>query len=431
MQSAGTRFVVVACLVAVAYLAVGALSSAMAASETQTIAVWLASGVSFGAWLVSAPGKRMAVVVGTVVAAIAWGVSGHGLPLRGAVAFGLIETGSIALGAWLASRAQPNRPLQEAALIVVGAIVTAVVGATLADEFWRWRRPADVLSPHEWRAWAFSTIVGILLVAPVIVAFKGFAIKRSGGMPMKQFGAGAAMFALFLLTALIVFNQSVHSRFGGIAPTLTYLPMPFLLLASMFWGPRGGALATLGGAVLIIWLNAHGGGPFAVNEGFPGESVIEVQAYVWVWAVLLLAGRALNDARRIALVTARDWQLRYERTLQATGVASVEFDAVTGAAVWGESAQAVLGPEAAQIRNIRDWLDRVGIADRPLAQAGWEAVASGRNDASADAYDIRLEGRDLHVQARLAPVRGPDGAVERVVCLLRTVSPAAAEARHA
>ncbi|MCP2936384.1 MASE1 domain-containing protein, partial [Salmonella enterica subsp. enterica serovar Typhimurium] len=94
---------------------------------------------------------------------------------------------------------------------------------------------------------------------------------------------------------------SVHQRFGDVAATLTYLPMPFLLLASMFWGPRGGAVATMVGALLIIWLTAHGGGPFAIREGFPGESVIEVQAYVWVWAVLLLAGRALNEARRIAL----------------------------------------------------------------------------------------------------------------------------------
>lgn len=432
MQSAGTRFIVVAILVAIAYLAVGMLSRAMAASETQAVAVWLACGVSFGAWLVSPPGMRAAILTGTVVAAAIWGIAGHALPFGAALAFSAIETASIAIGAWIASlRQHAARPLQAAALLVAGAIVTSVAGATLAVELWRWLQPGGAIDlAREWRAWAFSTIVGILLVAPVIVGFKGFAVKRSGGMPMKQFGAGAAMFALFLLTTLIVFDRSVHQRFGDVAATLTYLPMPFLLLASMFWGPRGGAVATLVGALLIIWLTAHGGGPFAIREGFPGESVVEVQAYVWVWAVLLLAGRALNEARRTALAKARDWQLRYERTLQANGVASVEFDAVTGVAWWGESAEAVLGAEAAQLRNIRDWLDRVDDADRPLAQAGWEAVSAGHRDMSTDAYDIRLDGRDLHVQARLAPVRGPDGGVERVACLLRLVTPVGAE-RHA
>lgn len=424
MQSAGSRFIGVATIVTVAYLAVGALSSAMSASETQAIAVWLASGVSFGAWLACAPGRRMAVLVGTALASLLWGLAAHDLDVVAAVVFAAIETGTIALGAWMATRGQrePPQPLLQAALMVTGAVVTGVVGATLANEFWRWLRPDTQTFAAEWRAWAFSTIVGILLVSPVITGFRGFAIKRSGGMPMKQFGAGAAMFALFLLTTLVVFHRSMHFRFDSIAPTLTYLPMPFLLLASMFWGPRGGSVATLVGAVLIIWLTANGGGPFAANEGFQGEAVIEVQAYVWVWAVLLLVGRALNEARRLALTTAREWQLRYERTLQATGVASVEFDAVTGAAVWGESAHAVLGPEATQLRNIRDWLDRVDAANRPFAQAGWDAVASGRHDTSNDAYEVHLDGRNLHIQARLAPVRGPDGAVERVACLLRMAS---------
>ncbi|RZT31379.1 MASE1 domain-containing protein [Cupriavidus agavae] len=436
MQSAGTRFVVVATLVAVAYLAIAVLSGAMAASETQAVAVWLASGVSFGAWLVCAPGRRLAVLAGTAVASLLWGLAAHDLDAGASLAFAAIETGSIALGAAIAARGQrePPQPLLQAALMVVGAMVTGAVGATLANEFWRWLRPGNIAFAAEWRAWAFSTVVGILLVAPVITGFRGFAVKRSGGMPMKQFGAGAGMFGLFLLTTLVVFHPSMHERFDAVAPTLTYLPMPFLLLASMFWGPRGGSVATLLGAVLIIWLTANGGGPFTINEGFQGEAVIEVQAYVWVWAVLLLVGRALNEARRLALTTAREWQLRYERTLHATGVASVEFDAVTGAAVWGESAEAVLGAEATQLRNIRDWLDRVDIANRPFAQAGWDAVASGQRDTSSDAYEVHLDGRDVHIQARLAPVRGPDGAVERVACLLRMAAPAGAGvagARHA
>lgn len=425
MQSARNRFMLVAGVVALAYLFVGALSAAMAASDTQAIAVWLASGVSFGAMLASSASHRTAVVTGTAVATVLWGAIGHALPWNAAIAFGLIEAGSIVLGAWVASRANVDRPLQQVTLLVLGACVTGISGATLANELWRWQYPEQLVSSNEWRAWAFSTIVGILLVAPVIGAFKGFAIKRSGGMPMKQFGAGAAMFALFLVTTLIVFNRGVDARFGEIAPTLAYLPMPFLLLASMFWGPRGGSLATLVGAELIIGLTARGGGPFAVSEAFAGEAVIEVQAYVCVWAVLLLAGRALNEARRMALIDAREWQLRYERTLLATGVASVEFDPVTGAAVWGESAEAVLGKDAVQLRNIRDWLDRVVMRDRPLAQAGWDAVASGRHDGSAGTCDIRLDGRELHVHTRFASVHGPDGAVERVVCLIR------AEAHHA
>ena len=107
MQSRNIRFMSMAGLVAIAYLAVGALSAAMSASTTQAIAVWLASGISFGAWLSGARDHRAAVVTGTVIATIIWGWIGHALPMHAAVAFGLIETGSIVLGAWLLRRTTP------------------------------------------------------------------------------------------------------------------------------------------------------------------------------------------------------------------------------------------------------------------------------------------------------------------------------------
>ena len=271
---------------------------------------------------------------------------------------------------------------------------------------------------------AFSTVLGILLLVPVIVNFKDFSVRRSGGMPVRLFLTGTIMFTLFITTVLTVFSEGAQDRFGAVAPTLAYLPMPFLVLASMSWGPRGGSVAALVGAMVVVWLTANGKGPFVISEGFAGESVIEVQAYVSIWAALLLVGQALDSDRRAALIMAREWQLRYERTLVANGVASVEFDAVSGAAVWGDSADTVLGPEVGQIRNISDWLDIVNLADRALVRAEWDAMISGRRNASAASYDIHLDDRDLQVQTRLAPVRGPDGSVERVACLLQTVSPA-------
>jgi|GEM_PF-531252 len=428
MHEKTPNFMGTAAAVAIAYWIVGALCRGLVNADTQTVPVWLAAGVVFGALQVVSASRRTAVLAGALVASYVWGLTAHRLNAAAGVPFALIEVASAAAGAWVARQAARGTAngLGEAAWLIGGALLTAALGATLAAEFWRWQRPGAVYGA-EWRAWAFSTAVGVLLAAPVIAAFRGFQVKRSGGMSMAQFGAGAVAFAVFLAVAGIVFGTGVQQRFGTVAATLGYLPMPFLLLSAMVWGPRGGALAMLVGALFIIGLTAIGGGPFAVADSFAGEAVIEVQAYVAVWAALVLLARGLSESQREAKARARDWQLRYERILGAAGVASVEFDAVTGAAVWDAHAAAVLGTEVFALQHAADWHARIDAPDRALSEAAWNAVARGQQPESTGVYTVRLASRVLAVQAQFAAVRGPDGAVERVAGLLRPVASAHGE----
>lgn len=429
-SSTTARLAGMAALVAVLYLLSGWVSRSLATAATESLPLWLAAGVSFGALLVAAPGQRAAVLGGTAVGIYLWGQLAHGLSALAALPFAAIETAAIALGAWLArrGRAAAGAARPGVGWLVAGALLTAALGATLAAEFWQWLRPGTAYGA-EWRAWAFSTALGILLMAPVIAAFRGFRVRRSGGMTSAQFAGGAAAFVAFAVVAWIVFGPGAHQRFGTLAPTLAYLPMPLLLLAALLWGPIGGALAMLAGALLLIGQTVAGHGPFAVAEAFQGEAVIEVQAYIAVWVMLVLLVQDLAGARRRALLRAREWQLRYERTLQALDVASAEFDAVTGAVAWAPQSHAVLGPAIEAVAGIDDWLACVEGADRALAESSWRELSSGRQAAPvADAYTVRLGGRSRAVQVRWAAVHGPDGAVERVAALVRPLAPAPAGA---
>jgi integral membrane sensor domain MASE1 len=411
-----------ALLVAVLFLIVACVSRGLADADTESVPVWLGSGVTFAALVVSARWSWPALLAGIGAASIVWGISAHALGSLGTFAFAAIEVVSMGVGAWIATlgRHDPESPAG-AALLIAGALIGSALGGLLAVELWRWQRPAADLFV-EWRAWTFSTAVGLLLIAPLAVAFRGFRIRRSGGLPMPQFLGGALAFAAFIVAVLVVFQPHSSDAFGGIAPTLAYVPMPFLLIASLLWGPRGGALATFVGALLIIMRTAHGGGPFAVHEDFAGEAVVEVQGFVAVWATVLVLARALAEGRRQALEHARAWRLRYERTLHAMGMATVEYDAVTGRATWGAGAAQVLGPAVAAIASMAEWLDHVDPAERPLVEAAWGAVSRGDVPASEQAYAVRLaDGRTLGVHERLAGVRGADGAVEQVASLLRTV----------
>ncbi len=430
MRSETSRHFALAVTVGLAYLIVGVLSRTLAQAATQTMPVWLAAGVIFGALTLAARERWPAILAASIVASGIWGMAAHQLGLGQALVFAAIEVGSAAAGALLAARVgRDAESLRAVIYLICGALLTAIIGATLAAEFWAWQRP-DSVYDFEWQAWAFSTAVGCLLVAPVLTTFRGFQVKRSGGMPMAQFGAGAATFAVFVIAAWIVFGPDATQRFGSMAATLTYIPMPFLVLTAILWGSRGSALAALIGALLILTLTAAGDGPFTVIDAYEGEAVIEVQAYIAMWIILVLLAGGLAASRRQALAAAQAWRLRYERTLQATGVASVEFDAVTGAATWGEAAAAVLGADIFNIGNIADWHARIDQAQRASSQAGWQAVSQGQRAASTDSYSVRLGGRSIVVQARLAAIRGPDQAVEQVAALVRLVQGDDSEAQH-
>ncbi|OFA05698.1 putative diguanylate cyclase [Duganella sp. HH101] len=417
-----------AALVAVLWLAAALLSQAMAHAATQTFAVWLSSGITFAALLVGARWTWPALLAGVALAATAWGMIGHQLAVGPALAYGGVEALSMALGAWVATLARHDHTSPRgAAALLAGALVAASTGATLAAAMWVWLRPGAGFGV-EWRTWFLSTLVGLLLIAPLVTAFRGFRVRRSGGLAMAPFLGGAAAFAVFIAAVLLVFADHAQQRWGEVAATLAYLPMPFLLAASLLWGPRGGTLATLLGALLIIGRTAQGGGPFAVHEGFAGEAVIEVQGFVTAWVMVLLLTRALAEGRRVALARAREWQLRYERTLRAVGVASVEYDTVSGSATWGDGVADVLGPAAARAASLQDWLDLIDPAERGLVQAAWQQVADGARAASEQAYLLRLPGgATQRVRERLAAVQGGDGRVERIVALLDLV---AEEARH-
>ena len=425
MPTRGLRSVVTASLIALAFLVCAFVSRQIGGGETQTMPVWLGSGLVFGAFLVAPRWAWPAVFGGSFVAAFVWGLVDHFLSLGGAFVFAAIEAGAMLVGAWVttATRRDGEDGLRNLAAFVAGAALAAVLGALLAVELWRWQRPHANLA-LEWRAWAFSEALGVLLIAPLILAFRGFRVKRSGGMTMTQFLGGAAVFLAFLMAVLIVFSAQEGARFGSIAPTLGYVPVVPLVITGLLWGPRGGALATLAGALLMIQRTAEGGGPFAIVDEFRGESVIEVQAYAATMVLVVLIVQALSEGRRVALEATRAWRLRYERTLDAAGVASVEFDAVSGKAVWGDGASHVLGIGIESVPTAAAWHARIDAAERGLVEAAWHSVARGEQLIAQHEYLLRLsDGRDVRINERLAVVRGPDGMVEQVVGLLRAEEP--------
>ncbi len=420
-----SRFIVTTLVTFMAWAFAAIVSQGMSDAVTHSSSVWLATGITFGGLLAVRAPNRAAVLLGAALATMTLSLI-DGLGFVKAVAFGLNEVLSAGVGAWLALRFRVQKETMAAepgkayAGLLLGAVITSALGASVSLLLWSWVMQGDVQLAAEWRVWACTSFVGILLVAPLIQSFAGFRVKRSGGMATTQFVSGAATFVLFFVVATLIFSTDVSDRFGAsLGPTLTYLPLPFMVVTAILWKERGATLATLLAALALIgWTNA-GGGPFAEIEGFAGEAVIEVQGYVAVMALLVGVVNALGATAAQALTEARDWRARYRQVLDSTRTVMVNFDAKTGVAAWGDGASALLRTDANGLLTVQDLINHAETDEHSALLADWRDLIQGQRDHALWKTAFRWpDGSVCNLSARLSGVRGPDGQVEQVAALL-------------
>lgn len=419
------RFIVTTLVTFLAWAIAAIVSQGMSNAATHSSSIWLATGVTFGALLVVRAPNRPAVLLGAALATIALGLP-DGLGFFPVLGFAINEVLCAGVGAWLALRFRtqkddaPAEPGKAYAGLLLGAVVTSALGASISLPLWSWVMKGDVALAVEWRVWACTSFVGILLMAPLIQSFAGFRVRRSGGMATSQFVAGAATFVMFFVVTTLIFSTDVSDRFGAsLGPTLTYLPLPFIVITAILWKERGATLATLAAALALIAWTSAGGGPFAEIEGFRGESVIEVQGYVAVMALLVGVVNALGATAAQALAEARDWRTRYRQVMDSTRTVMVNFDAKTGRAAWGEAASAMLRTNAAGLMTVQDLIAHAGPAEQAALLADWRDLTQGQRDHALWKTAFRWnDGKVANLNARLSGVRGADGQVEQVAGLL-------------
>ncbi|RYX97329.1 MAG: hypothetical protein EOO28_03265 [Comamonadaceae bacterium] len=426
---------------------------------TQTDSVLLTSGLIFGLLVAVRPVKHTVVLVTSVLAAITFNLL-DGERVLLSLGLGFSEVAAAGLGALVARAFRYNgrfpahddagddskggalgngssgqdastpmdlqlhpfgRPGRAFAGLVLGALVTAIVGASLAMALWSRLLPEATHLAREWRSWTFSSFVSIMLLAPVVISFAGFRVKRSGGMGMAQFTAGMLSFVLFLLVGALVFSEGVADRFGEtLGPTLTYLPVPFLVITAILWKERGATLATLFGGLAVIAWTTSGAGPFPELESFPGESVLEVQFYVAVMAVLVGAVSALGSTAEHALVHAQAWRTRYRQLLDSSRIVVASFDPATGAAQWGEGASELLHANPATLLTVQDLVACASPSEQPALLAAWAAVTGGENTSVPWTAALDWpDGSRSQMTARLSAVRGVNGELEEIAAVLR------------
>jgi signal transduction histidine kinase len=116
------------------------------------------------------------------------------------------------------------------------------------------------------------------------------------------------------LVGFAVFGGHLNNAWhiSGMPAIALVLPLPFLLLSALRFGPAGASLSLLMTAGILIWMGMDGRGPFSALE--PIEAVPAVQTFLIVEAVPLMCLAAVLEERRKAATALRE-RLGFEKLL--------------------------------------------------------------------------------------------------------------------
>ena len=269
-------------------------------SSTGAPAFWFPSGALLGG-LVLGGRQRWPAMLGIASPIVLISALAHGAPLAAATALALMTAFQGIAAAWLLRRWVPgaftlHRTADSFALIGAAAIA-ASAGSLLAITL----MPARAVDT--WRTWALSSALGILLLAPLIIAWWH---ERHVRFELRTKARAIELAVAVAGTALMA--QLV---FGGVIPEAVQLPafsLPFFIWSAFRFGPAASSLTVLIICVTGLGYTAGGVGPLAMPD-----AVIDIP----IWRSQAAAGMASMSFLLLASVAAeRTLALAEVRTLR-------------------------------------------------------------------------------------------------------------------
>ena len=253
-------------LVAIAYWGAARLSLHVALVRGQVTPIWPPTGIALVAFLTL--GYRMwpAVALGAFFVNLPLGPS----PLAAAI-IGVGNTLAPLASAWLLRRAafrtQLDRLRDAFAIVFLGALVGMTVSATVGTSVLTLSGavPFSNYLPT-WAVWWSGDAMGVLLVAPMLLAF----IPHPGSRPL---GWRRSVELTLLLSGVGVVTWWLFEN----PYRLEYLVLPLIAVAAWRFRLAGAAPAALVASVIAAWSAVNSAGPFASETLL--EKMITLQAF--------------------------------------------------------------------------------------------------------------------------------------------------------
>ncbi len=377
-------------LIAGAYFGAAKLGMSLSVAEGVITAVWAPSGIALAALLILGVRYWPAVTV-AAFAANATAEAG----VAAAVGISVGNTLTAVVGALLVSRIGFTPALDRVrsvlALVVGGALVSTVIGATNGVTVLTLAGERVDTYGSAWLLWWFGDAMGVLVVAPIL--FVLYDAAKHGGLPTARRLEGVALLAAVVAASATVFLAGAW-RYPYV------LIVPVLLWAAL-------RFKQLGVATTCFLVGAIGtAGAIAGTVPLDGETATErlqlaQRAFAVVVVSLLVLGAALAEREKASNALA----LTASQLGEAQAIAHIgswEWDIRRDLVSWSNELYRVFGVDRkrAEPLSYSTYLDLVHPDDRLLAD---QAVKDALEDGQPYALEhriIRPDGQERLVASR-------------------------------
>ncbi len=323
-------------LVGAAYFAVGLLGLELAFIGERISPLWPASGVSFAAmWIF---GRRVwpGVLAGSYAVTLFAGASALAAlgPALGNVVEPLI--GVTVLRRVLGDRADFERLPAVLAFLLWGATVGPLASATVGvGTLTLFGVVPTAQALRAWLVWWLGNGIGVLTVAPALIAWGG--ARPSPRAPWISLQL-AALAAVSLVLSLIGFS----TRYG-----FPYLAFPAVVWGALRHGLRGASLAVVIVSGAGAWFTAQGDGPLWTGEY--GVSLWLVYTFIATIAVSGLVFAAIIAERERARESLADASQRHQALVEAAPTVMYGTDLEGRVTAWNAAAERFFGYASGEV----------------------------------------------------------------------------------
>lgn len=305
LHSMGLRAYFCALLVAISYYLGTKLGFFLTPREQPISAFWPPNAMLLAALLL-APKKWWSIFFLAVLPAHLLVQLQSGIPVSLAIGWFVGNSAEALLGASCIRYFLKRESLFENVRSVVVFLLFSVMIAPLTTTF---LDAAVVVITEDggsywtlWTARLFSNMLAEIILVPLIVVsgLHGLAWVRSA--TLARYLEVVAFGFIMVLVSMLVFGMQHSSR--NSIPSLIYLPLPFLLWASVRYGLGGLGASLLGVSLISIWNAMHGRGPFFTAS--MDDSVLSLQALLLVITLPLVLLTAFIREHRLLESTLKE-----------------------------------------------------------------------------------------------------------------------------
>ena len=391
---------------ALTYYTLGKVGLLMAIPPGLATPLWLPAGIALTAVLFLGKRLLLGVALGSFLVNLDLQLAGDGrLGLFGASALAAcIALGACAqayIGARLTSRWLLDRsPLESRREILRFCVVPVALGCAVSPTVGLTAASASEAAPWaqfgvQWVTWWLGDSIGVLMVAPVFLAW-----RRRAAFDFRHRGLELALcFALTTWGSYLVFSAPLGSPLNDRVVSLA-------LLAFLFWAAwRLGSIETLAVMFVIaglsIWGTTRGTGPFVGSEAVPALLMLEI--FLVVLITTALGAVATTNERHRTEKTVVETEDRYRSLVEMSpaGIAIlrdkrfVYANPAMVALLGATRAEAIVG------RTVGEFLSE---SDQAVSERRMREISeTGRHQPPHHYRVLRLDGRIVDVESRGGP----------------------------